>query len=74
MRALRFFWLDRTHTIPVYPESALLMARSAGFPAATIHFPGGTGDLADDLRDSGDFAVVCAKRADTLVEAGLLSA
>ena len=28
----RFFWLDRTHTIPVYPESALVMARSAGFP------------------------------------------
>ena len=74
VRAFRFFWLDRSHSIPVYPESALLMARSAGFRAASIFFPGGSGDLADDLRDSGDFAVVCAKRADTLVQAGLLSA
>ena len=50
------------------------MARSAGFPAASILFPGGSGDLAVDLRDSGDFAIVCAKRANSLVQAGLLSA
>ena len=60
VRAFRFFWLDRTHTIPVYPESALMMARAAGFPAAAVYFPGGSGDLRADLRDAGDFAVVCA--------------
>ncbi len=74
VRAFRFFWLDRTHTIPVYPESALVMARSAGFTAATVYFPGGTGELADDLRDCGDFTLVCAKRRSRLVEIGLLEA
>ena len=74
LRALRFFWLDRTHTIPVYPESALLMARSAGFAAAAIYFPGGTGQLAADLRDCGDFTLICAKRRSRLVEVGLLEA
>jgi SAM-dependent methyltransferase len=73
VRALRFFWLDRTHTIPVYPESALMMARSAGFAAASILFPGGTGDMAEDLHDNGDFALVCAHRVDTLVGLGLVA-
>lgn len=75
LRALRFFWLDTTHTIPVYPESALMLARGAGFPAAVIHFPGavGEGSLADALREDGDFALVVAKSAQTLRTAGLLA-
>lgn len=72
VRAFRFFWLDTTHTIPVYPESALMMARAAGFAAATIYFPGGTGQLAEDLRDVGDFALICAKNPQRLTALGLL--
>jgi len=73
VEAFRFFWLDTTHTIPVYPESALMMVRAAGFAAAVVVFPGGTGVLADDLASCGDFAVVCAKDPRTLVEVGLVS-
>ena len=51
VEAFRFFWLDTTHTIPVYPESALMMARAAGFAAAVVVFPGGTGDAGGRSRD-----------------------
>jgi hypothetical protein len=36
VQAYRFLWLDRTHTIPVFPESALMMARAARFTASMI--------------------------------------
>ncbi len=73
VRALRFFWLDLTHTIPVYPESALMMARTAGFACAAVYFPGGSGDLSADLRDAGDFALICADQPQRLVDLGLVA-
>jgi len=72
LRAFRFFWLDLTHTIPVFPESALQLARSAGFAAAVIFFPRSTGDLADDLANAGDYALVAAKTPEALAGLGLL--
>ena len=73
VRAFRFFWLDLTHTIPVFPESALQLARSAGFAAAVIFFPESIGDTASDLADCGDYAVVAAKDPAVLRGLGLLS-
>lgn len=72
VRAFRFFWLDLTHTIPVYPETALQLARSAGFSAAVITFPESAGDLATDLADCGDYALVAAKDPAVLAGLGLL--
>ncbi len=73
VQAYRFFWLDRTHTIPVFPESALMMARAAGFRAAIIVFPGFGGTLGETLAASGDFAVVAAQDPEVLRRAGLLA-
>jgi 2-polyprenyl-3-methyl-5-hydroxy-6-metoxy-1,4-benzoquinol methylase len=56
--ALKNFWLDPTHTAPVFPEVALLLSRLHGFPAATIVFPNGSGDLERDLREQGEYAMV----------------
>lgn len=72
VRAFRFFWLDLSHTIPVFPESALQLARSAGFSAAVIFFPETLGNLADDLATCGDYAVVAAKDPAILRTLGLL--
>jgi SAM-dependent methyltransferase len=72
VQSFRFFWLDITHTIPVYPESMLMLARGAGFGAAVVVFPQGSGDLSTDLAEAGDYAMVAAKDADVLVAAGLL--
>jgi SAM-dependent methyltransferase len=73
LRAFRFFWLDITHRIPLFPESLLSLARGCGFPAAVAWFPASLGLLEDDLRECGDYAIVCAKSAAPLVRAGLLS-
>ena len=41
VRAFRFFWLDTSHTVPVFPETLLTMAAAAGFTAAVVVFPRG---------------------------------
>jgi SAM-dependent methyltransferase len=74
LRAYRFFWLDLTHVIPLFPESFLSLTRGCGFSAAVALFPESSGDLAHDLRECGDYAVVCAKTPSVLREAGVLGA
>ena len=74
VRAFRFFWLDRTHTIPVYPESALMMARAAGFACAAVYFPDGRGDL--ERRPALTRATspwCCANQPQRLVDLGLVA-
>jgi glycosyltransferase involved in cell wall biosynthesis/SAM-dependent methyltransferase len=61
--ALKNFWVDPTHTAPVFPEVALLLARLHGFQAATIVFPNGSGDLERDRREQGEYAVVASVAA-----------
>jgi glycosyltransferase involved in cell wall biosynthesis/2-polyprenyl-3-methyl-5-hydroxy-6-metoxy-1,4-benzoquinol methylase len=56
--ALKNFWVDPTHTAPVFPEVALLLSRLNGFGAARVVFPNGTGDLERDLREQGEYATV----------------
>jgi SAM-dependent methyltransferase len=77
VRAYRFFWLDTSHTVPVFPETLLTMAAAAGFTAAVVVFPPWgmevEPELAESLAWAGDFAVVAAHDAQVLRDAGLLS-
>lgn len=73
LTALRFFWLDLTHVHPVYPESALMLAKAAGLGAAVVHFPGGSGVLEEDLASCGDFALITAHDPAALRTRGLLA-
>lgn len=58
VRAFKTFWLDPTHTHPLFPETLVSMCRQAGFPEAIIRFPHGTGKLSDDRRTQGEYALV----------------
>jgi O-antigen chain-terminating methyltransferase len=57
-RALRHFWLDPTHQHPLYPEVMLLLCREAGFAAAFVFHPNGSGDVRRDRFRCGDYAVL----------------
>lgn len=59
--ALKTFWLDITHVRPLYPESLLFLAREAGFTEARVFFPHVEGDLTNQLRNSGEYAVIATK-------------
>jgi glycosyltransferase involved in cell wall biosynthesis len=59
--ALKAFWLDLTHVRPLYPESLLMLAQQCGFESARIVFPSSTGNLDQDLRLSGSYALVATK-------------
>jgi SAM-dependent methyltransferase len=72
LRAYRFFWLDVTHRIPLFPESLLSLARGRGFAAGVAWFSESSGELTEDLRECGDYALVCAKTAAPLVARGLI--
>jgi SAM-dependent methyltransferase len=63
--ALRAFWLDLTHQVPVYPEVALTLCRLQGFAAAHVMFPRASarGELEADLRDEDAYAVVATNAA-----------
>lgn len=61
--ALKTFWLDITHSRPIYPESLIMLAKSAGFEAAKAIFPYGTGRLERDLRICGEYTIVAVKTA-----------
>jgi SAM-dependent methyltransferase/glycosyltransferase involved in cell wall biosynthesis len=58
--ALKTFWVDPTHQHPIFPEVALQLCRSAGFPAAFVFHPNGTGDVERDRFLQGEYAVVAA--------------
>jgi glycosyltransferase involved in cell wall biosynthesis/SAM-dependent methyltransferase len=60
-RALKAFWLDLTHRHPIYPEAALMLARSAGFATAEILFPHGSGDYEQDRVTQGEYALVARR-------------
>jgi 2-polyprenyl-3-methyl-5-hydroxy-6-metoxy-1,4-benzoquinol methylase len=64
LEAFKTFYTDLTHQRPIFPEVALALTRLAGFQQAYVMFPLGTGDLAEDRRSRGEYAVV-ATRAHT---------
>jgi len=61
--ALRAFWLDLTHRVPIYPQVALTLCRIQGFEKAFVIFPRdtATGRLEDDLREEDSYAVIATK-------------
>jgi SAM-dependent methyltransferase len=59
--ALKTFWLDLTHVRPLYPEAMLFLALESGFQEARILFPQGVGNLDNDLRVCGEYALIATK-------------
>jgi glycosyltransferase involved in cell wall biosynthesis len=59
--ALKAFWTDPTHHHPLFPEVLVALSRFAGFGAARVLFPEGTGDPDVDLYSCPDYAVVLEK-------------
>jgi glycosyltransferase involved in cell wall biosynthesis/2-polyprenyl-3-methyl-5-hydroxy-6-metoxy-1,4-benzoquinol methylase len=60
--ALKAFWVDPTHRNPIFPEVAAALAGLHGFEAALIVFPAGTGELEEDRRTQGEYALVATKQ------------
>ena len=61
VHALKTFWVDLTHHHPIFPEVALSLARSAGFSAAYITYPGGTGDHEADRFGMSSWTLVAER-------------
>jgi SAM-dependent methyltransferase len=58
--ALRTFWVDLTHQIPIFPEVLLQLCRGAGFEEGYVFMPNGRGDYESDRRSAGEYAVVAS--------------
>lgn len=64
IRALRMFWIDLTHHLPIYPEVALAHCQSAGFAEAHAFFPNNGGEDWDQaMRDAGEYAIIASPLA-----------
>lgn len=59
--ALKTFWLDLTHTRPIFPESIIDLAIRAKFSSGYIIFPYGSGIWEQDIRNSGEYTAVIEK-------------
>ncbi|MBI2684076.1 MAG: methyltransferase domain-containing protein [Actinobacteria bacterium] len=59
--ALKTFWVDLTHRVPIFPEVALALCGIQGFAEARIVFPVCTGSLESCLDRSGEYAVVARR-------------
>jgi glycosyltransferase involved in cell wall biosynthesis len=58
--ALRTFWVDLTHQLPIFPEVLLQLCRGAGFEEGYVFMPNGKGDYESDRRSAGEYAVVAS--------------
>ncbi len=58
LEAFRTFWTDLTHVKPIFPEVALAWCWLSGFEQAEVLFPGATGNLDEDRRLQGQYAVI----------------
>lgn len=59
--ALKAFWVDVTHQHPLFPETMLALTRIAGFAAAYVFHPNGSGDVEQDRYVTGEYAVVARR-------------
>lgn len=62
LEAFKTFYTDLTHERPIFPEVALSLFQLAGFDEAYVMFPTGTGELAHDREQQGEYAVVATVR------------
>lgn len=58
VQAFKTFWTDPSHRAPIFPEVAVALCLIAGYPAARILFPRGSGPLARDRREETEYAVI----------------
>lgn len=58
VNAMKTFWVDPTHRHPLFPETMLQLARSAGFDSAYVFHPNATGDVNSDRYSSPVYALV----------------
>jgi SAM-dependent methyltransferase len=61
IEAFKTFWTDLTHEAPIFPEVALTLCRLHGFSRAQVRFGRPTGDLDEERRLSGDYAVIATR-------------
>lgn len=59
--ALKSYWVDRTHKVPVFPEVLLVLCAQAGFTDGFAFCPYGTGDYEHDRLLFGEYAVVARR-------------
>jgi 2-polyprenyl-3-methyl-5-hydroxy-6-metoxy-1,4-benzoquinol methylase len=58
LEAFKTFFTDLTHQRPIFPEVALALSKLTGFQSARILFPLGKGDVINDRRSCGAYAIV----------------
>jgi SAM-dependent methyltransferase len=61
MAAFKLFWLDPTHTLPIFPEVAVALCRLHAFASALVMFPNGMGEVERDRLEQVVYAVVAAR-------------
>lgn len=58
IQALKTFWVDPTHRVPIFPEVATALCKLEQYAAAVIVFPNGSGELEEDITTQGEYAVI----------------
>jgi SAM-dependent methyltransferase/glycosyltransferase involved in cell wall biosynthesis len=56
--ALKAFWVDPTHTHPLFPETMLALCALKGFATGDVFAPLGTGEWDEDRTHVGEYALV----------------
>jgi glycosyltransferase involved in cell wall biosynthesis/SAM-dependent methyltransferase len=56
--ALKAFWVDPTHTHPLFPETMLALCALSGYSAGDVFAPLGSGDWDEDRTRVGEYAMV----------------
>lgn len=64
LTAHKLFWLDPTHRHPLFPETLLVLAASAGFEQAQIWFPDTSGDVTVDMGVCDRYTLVATRDPD----------
>lgn len=62
--AFKTFWTDPTHRTPLFPEVLLWMGHQVGFARGEVVFPLGSGVLAVDRYQCGEYAILCRREGD----------
>jgi glycosyltransferase involved in cell wall biosynthesis/SAM-dependent methyltransferase len=58
--ALKAFWVDPTHTHPLFPETMLALCALSGYETGDVFAPLGTAEWDEDRTNVGEYAVVAA--------------
>ena len=61
LEAFKTFYTDLTHQRPIFPEVAVALCWLTGFDEAYVFYPNGQGDIEQDRKTQGEYAVVATK-------------